>query len=117
VVAANNLAYMYAVRGEQLDRALQLAQTAKAGLPESAAVSDTLAYVYIRKQLGSLAIPLLRQAVEKEPRNPVFHYHLGLAYSQTGDKAAARRALEQALKLGADFEGAGEARTLLRTLS
>ena len=50
-VAANNLAWMYASRGEQLDRALQLAQAAKAELPDDAAVSDTLAYVYIKKQL------------------------------------------------------------------
>ena len=35
--------------------------------------------------------------MEKDPTNPAFHYHLGLAYSQTGDKAAARTALEQAL--------------------
>ena len=33
-VASNNLAWMYASRGEQLDRALQLAQAAKAALPE-----------------------------------------------------------------------------------
>jgi tetratricopeptide (TPR) repeat protein len=115
-VASNNLAWMYASRGEQLDRALQLAQAAKAALPEHPDVSDTLALVYIRKQLGSLAIPLLREAVEQRPGEPMFHYHLGLAYSQAGDKGAARQALEQALKLRDDFEGADEARTLLRSL-
>ena len=100
-VASNNLAWMYASRGEQLDRALQLAQAAKAELPDHPEVNDTLAYVYIKKQLGSLAIPLLRLAVEKQPDDPSFHYHLGLAYSQTGDKAAARKALEA----GAEVEG------------
>jgi Flp pilus assembly protein TadD len=115
-VAANNLAWMYATRGEQLDRALQLAQTAKAALPENAAVSDTLAFVYIRKQLGSLAVPLLKQAVGKEPQNPEFHYHLGLAYSQAGDKVEARRARERALELKPDFEGAADARKVLASL-
>jgi Flp pilus assembly protein TadD len=115
-VASNNLAWMYASRGEQLDRALQLAQAAKAQLPDQPEVSDTLAFVYIKKQLGSLAIPLLRQVLEKRPDKPVFHYHLGLAYSQTGDKAAARKALEQALKLKADFDGAEDARKVLRSL-
>ena len=57
-----------------------------------------------------------RLAVEKRPGEPVFHYHLGLAYSKAGDKAAARQALEQALKLKADFEGADDARKLLRSL-
>ncbi len=117
-VASNNLAWMYASRGEQLDRALQLAQAAKAELPDVPAVNDTLAYVYIKKQLGSLAVPLLKQAIakqaaDKQPEDPLLH-HLGLAYAQTGDKAAARQALEHALKLKADFEGADEARALLK---
>jgi Flp pilus assembly protein TadD len=116
-VAANNLAYIYATRGEQLDRALQLAQSAKADLPDNASVSDTLAFVYIKKQLGSLAIPLLRQAIEKQPEEAVIHFHLGLAYAQTGDKIAARQALQKALNLKADFEGADEARKLLTSLN
>jgi tetratricopeptide (TPR) repeat protein len=115
-VASNNLAWMYASRGEQLDRALQLAQAAKAGLPDNAEVNDTLGFVYIKKQLASLAIAPLRLAVEKDPGNPAIHYHLGLAYSQTGDKAAARQELERALKLKADFVGADDARTVLKTL-
>ena len=104
------------MRGEQLDRALQLAQAAKAELPDSPAVTDTLAFVYMKKQLASLAIPLLLQAVAKEPANAEYQYHLGLAYSQTGKKAEARKALEQALKLKADFEGAEDARKALGSL-
>jgi tetratricopeptide (TPR) repeat protein len=115
-VAANNLAWMYASRDEQLDRALQLAQAAKAELPDHPEVNDTLGFVYLKKQLPSLAIPPLRLAIEKDPKNPAFHYHLGLAYSQTGDKAAARQALEQALRLKPDFAGSEDARKVLRTL-
>ena len=55
-------------------------------------------------------------AAEKVPGNPTFQYHLGLAYAQTGDKAAAREALGRALKLKPDFEGAEDARQVLRTL-
>ncbi len=115
-VASNNLAWMYASRGEQLDRALQLAQAAVAQVPDHPEFNDTLAFVYLKKQLPSLAIPPLRRAIEKDPGNPSFHYHLGLAYSQTGDKAAARQALERALKLKADFDGADDARKVLKTL-
>ena len=115
-VAANNLAWMYASRGEQLDRALQLAQSAKAALPDNPEVNDTLGFVYLKKQLPALAVPSLLLAVQKDPGNPAFHYHLGLAYSQTGDKAAARQALEQALKLKPDFEGAEDAKKVLSTL-
>jgi tetratricopeptide (TPR) repeat protein len=115
-VASNNLAYLYASKGEQLDRALQLAQAAKAGLPENASVNDTLGFVYLKKQLPSLAIPFLRLAIKTSPSNPEFHYHLGTALAQTGDKAGARDALEQALRLKTPFEGADEARRLLGTL-
>jgi Tfp pilus assembly protein PilF len=120
-VASNNLAWMLASRGEQLDRALQLAQAAKAELPDVPAVNDTLAYVYIKKQLGALAVPLMKQAIakqaaDKQPEEPAYFYHLGLALAQTGDKAGAKQALERALKLKADFEGADEARKVLATL-
>ena len=57
-----------------------------------------------------------QEAVQVDPGNPAFHYHLGLAYVQTGDKAVARTALEQALKLKADFDGADDARKVLKTL-
>ena len=116
VVAANNLAWIYASRGEQLDKALQLAQTAKSELPDHPEINDTLGFVYLKKQMPSLAIAPLRIAVERAPGNPAFHYRLGLAYAQTGDKAQARRELEQALKLKADFEGAEDARKVLGTL-
>ncbi len=50
-VAANNLAWIYAESGANLDVALQLAQTAKAGLPDSPEVDDTLGWVYYKKDL------------------------------------------------------------------
>jgi tetratricopeptide (TPR) repeat protein len=121
VVASNNLAWRLASRGEQLDLALQLAQAAKAEQPDVPAINDTLAYMYIKKQLGALAVPLVKQAiveqaVNKQPEETSYFFHLGLAYAQTDDKAAARQALEHALKLRADFGGADEARRVLGTL-
>ena len=115
-VASNNLAWMYASNGEQLDRALKLAQAAKAALPDDPSVNDTLAYVFLKKQMPALALPLLRLAVSKAPGEPVYHYHLGLAHMQAGDSASARQALEQALELRADFDGAEDARKMLGTL-
>jgi len=115
-VASNNLAYFYARDNQQLDRALQLAQAAKAQVPDHPEVNDTLGFVYLKKQLPMLAIPPLKIAIEKNPRNPSFHYHLGLAYSQIGDKASARLSLEKALNINADFAGADEARKVLGTL-
>lgn len=46
-VAANNLAWMYATRGEQLDRAVQLTQAAKAEPLQNPEMNDTLGFAYI----------------------------------------------------------------------
>lgn len=115
-VAANNLAWRYAERGEQLDRALELAQTAKSQLPESAEVDDTLGWVYYTKNLPDLAIPPLQRSVKRDPANPVYHLHLGLAYARAGRKEEATRALEQALRISKDFQGADQARSTLADL-
>jgi Tfp pilus assembly protein PilF len=116
-VAANNLAWIYAEEGRDLDRALQLAQTAKARLPGRAEVNDTLGWVYVKKGLGSLAVPLLLQSVSAEPRNAGYHYHLGMAYVATGDAAKARASLERALTLNPAFDGADAARQALAELN
>ena len=50
-VPANNLAWMMADSGGNLDEALQLAQTATRRLPDSAEVSDTLGFIYYKKGL------------------------------------------------------------------
>jgi tetratricopeptide (TPR) repeat protein len=115
-VASNNLAYAYATRGEKLDAALQLAQTAKQQMPETAEVDDTLGFVYYKKNLPDLAIPPLQTSTEKDPNNPVYHFHLGLAYAKAGMKDKAQRALEKALALKSDFSGADEARSTLASL-
>ena len=87
-VAANNLAWIYAENGGNLDVAMQLAQTAQAALPDSGETSDTLGWIYLKKEIYGLSITTLRRAVELEPKNPKFHYHLGLAYARSGDKHA-----------------------------
>jgi Flp pilus assembly protein TadD len=54
--------------------------------------------------------------VKKNPVNPIYQYHLGLAYLKSGDKVKARSALEQALQLSSDFDGAAEAKKVLAGL-
>jgi Tfp pilus assembly protein PilF len=87
-----------------------------AELPEHPEFNDTLACVYLKKGLPSLAIPPLRVSIAKAPDNPSFHYHLGLAYQATGDKAAAKQSLERALRLKPDFDGAADAKKALATI-
>jgi tetratricopeptide (TPR) repeat protein len=112
-VAANNLAWLYADSGQKLDQALQFAQAAKAELPDVAAVSDTLAFVYLKRRQPDLAIPLAREALDKEPDNPTYHFRLGQAYADSGKTEDARREMAAALKLNPQFPGADEARRVM----
>jgi putative PEP-CTERM system TPR-repeat lipoprotein len=115
-IAANNLAMIYVDTGGNLDMAGQLAQTAKQQLPNSPEVSDTLGWVYYKKGQAALAIAALKEAVAQQPQNAVYHYHLGLAYAKSGAKVQARNSLEQALKISPTFEGADDARQVLKSL-
>ena len=116
VVAANNLAFMHAESGTNLDVALSLAQAAKAQAPEDADVDDTLGWVYVKRRLANLAVEPLERSVKKDPTNAQFHYHLGVAYQQTGDRTKAREALDRALALGLSNSEAAEATKVLASV-
>jgi tetratricopeptide (TPR) repeat protein len=118
--AKNDLAFLLADEGVELDRALSLAREAQSELPEEPAVAHTLGYVLLRKGLVDPAIEQLGHALElAEQRGevrPEFHLHRGLALRQAGRQQEATRALEKALALGTDFEGAEAARQTLAEL-
>ena len=116
-VAANNLAWIYAENGGNLDVALDLALTAQRKLPD---VCRSRAIRWVsstpRKRMDWLAISTLKAIAEKDPGNAVYRYHLGLAYASAGDSTRAKQSLTQALALEADFQGAREAKDLLGSL-
>jgi Tfp pilus assembly protein PilF len=112
-LAANNLAWLYAESGENLDVALQLAQTATAAAPDVPEVMDTLGWVHYRKNDFLRAIPFFEKSVEKVPENASYRYHLGLAYLKSGDEARGRATLKQALAANPDAATAAEIRRLL----
>jgi len=116
-VAANNLAWISSNTNGNLDVALQLAQTAKAQLPNRHEVDDTLGWIYYKKGLSSLAIQSLENSIQKQPDNAVYNYHLAMAQHQSGNNQEARKLLEKALKAKPDFEGSVEAKKLLDTLA
>jgi tetratricopeptide (TPR) repeat protein len=116
-VPANNLAWIYAQRGEDLKRALDLAKAAQLKWPDDPRVNHTLGWVYVKNQMPALAVPALQKSVAAAPDNPTYHYHLGVAYRDAGYLAQARKALELALKLGTDFAGVDDARRILKQIS
>ena len=97
VALTNNLAFLMAENGGNLDEALRLAQQAVQKLPNQPNFADTLGYVYLKKNLNDSAIQVFRGLAKKYPNDSSFHYHFGLALMQTGDKARARSELAAAL--------------------
>ena len=91
--ALNNLAYLDAEDGLDLDQALARAQHAQQLLPDDPNVQDTLALVYIQKNLTNEGVRILRDLVNRNPDNAAFHLHLALALYQKGDRPWAKREL------------------------
>ncbi|HEY5658094.1 MAG TPA: tetratricopeptide repeat protein [Myxococcota bacterium] len=97
----NNLAYIYAETGKNLDRALDLAQEAKAQMPDDPNTADTLGWVLYRRGVPSAAISYLKEAeagIKPGDSNlGLVRHHLALAYEASGDRERARAAAERAV--------------------
>ena len=83
-VALNNLAFLLAETGGDLDDALTKAQRAKQLLPNLYEISDTLGWIYLKKNLADQAIDIFKELVVKEPIDSTYHFHLGMAYNAKG---------------------------------
>ncbi len=99
--AKNNLAYLLADTGKDLDRALDLAQDAKALLPNDANAADTLGWVLYKRGVNGAAVGYLRESVETadadDPALGVMRHHLALAYEADGSRDKAAAVLQTAL--------------------
>jgi len=114
--AANNLAWILAETDQDLDRALQLAQAAKARFPNDATIIDTLGWVYLKRDMVPVATTTLEEAVRLDPNNALYSYHLGVTYAKAGEEAKAQEALERVLKLEPVSARAEEAKRILARL-
>jgi len=112
-VALNNLAFVLAETGGDLDMALTMAQRAKAKFPAELNVTDTLGWVYIKKNLSDQAVKIFAELVEKDAKNPIFRYHLAVALAQKGDKTSAKRECEKALQNNPSRDDAAKIRELM----
>jgi tetratricopeptide (TPR) repeat protein len=115
LAACNDLAWLLAERGEDLDLAAALANRA-ARLDPRPEVLDTLGWVRLRRGEIGPAITVLEKALEEQPEFSTAHYHLGLALVQRGDQEAARQAFRAALDAG-PFPESEEARQELERLA
>src|SRR5437764_14424836 len=109
LLVSNILAWWYAETGKDtLDEALRMSQSAVQKTPNVAGFLDTLGWVYFKKNLYTAAVEQLRKAVALNESQAVaanvtpsatYHYHLGMALKEKGDKDESRRELETAIRL------------------
>ena len=93
----NATAYLIAETGGSLDEALKLAQKAVASDAQQPNFSDTLGWIYFKKDLNDSAVQVFRTLTSKNPENATFHYHFGMALLKKGDKKTAESELKTAL--------------------
>jgi len=115
-IALNNLAFIKAEEGQDLDEALTMAQRARQGLPNSPDVMDTLGWIYLKKNLSDDAIRTFKELIVAAPNSASYHYHYGMALLQKGDKPSAKRELETAIRFNPSKDDGIKIRQLLASL-
>ena len=116
-VALNNLAFLLAEHNGDLDEALTKATRAKQLLPTMAEVSDTLGWIYLKKNLSDDAVKIFNGLVTEHPNQSTYRYHLAMALKQKGDKPKAVKECQEALKNNPTKEERAKIQDLLTRLN
>ena len=96
----NDLGYLYADQGKNLEKARKMIEKAVEAEPENAAYLDSMGWVLFKLGEFKEAITWLKKATDLETGNDATIWeHLGDCYGATKDTAEATKAWEKALKL------------------
>lgn len=126
-IAANNLAWLLAADGGNLDEALTLAHAAVERNQTVAGFYDTLGWIYYKRESSASAVELLKKAVALDEAeatkngsqaNSAYRVRLAMALASAGDKPSARREAEISLQnsRGLSENEMQDARNLLANL-
>jgi tetratricopeptide (TPR) repeat protein len=96
-IALNNLAYLLCDNPATVEEAFKLARRALEVAPQQPNFADTLAWIYLKRNMPDPALQMLTSLVRKYPDSAPFRYHLGAVFLQKGDKARAKTELQAAL--------------------
>lgn len=99
ISAQNDLGYLWADEGINLQRALDMIQNAVEAEPENPAYRDSLGWVLYRLGRYDEALVEMKKAAETEEPDGVILDHLGDVYLELGQVDEARDAWQQALEL------------------
>ncbi|MSV28802.1 MAG: tetratricopeptide repeat protein [Bryobacterales bacterium] len=116
-LALNNLAFIVAESGGDLDQALTYAKRARQKLPDASEIADTLGWIYLKKNLTDNALEVFQELVKNQPNRSTFRFHLGMALSQKGDKVKALKELQTALRSNPAKDEEGKIKDLIAKLS
>jgi tetratricopeptide (TPR) repeat protein len=108
----NDLAWLLAEDGVELDLALALAEEARR-LDPSPDILDTLGTVHMKRGEAAAAVAVLEDAYEQQPDSPYLRLHLGTALALAGDTNRAKELLQSVLRT----EGFPEAEAARRELA
>lgn len=97
--AQNDLGYLWADEGINLDRALEMIQNAVAAEPDNPAYRDSLGWVLYRLERYEEALVEMQKAADTEEPDGVILDHLGDVYLGLGNVEKARESWQQALEL------------------
>jgi len=114
--AMNNLAFLLAEGGTDLDDALKLATRAVALSPDSGPMIDTAGWVRLKRGENDAAIALFADAVAKDPGDEGFRDHLLMALERKGDHSGVFGETISALKQVVSPENVAKVTALIQGL-
>jgi uncharacterized protein (TIGR03790 family) len=108
----NNLAYAVAVRKNNPQEALPLAEKAYELGKGNPNVADTLGWIYHLAGQDEKAIKVLEEAVRKADNNADIHLHFAIVSAAMGNNPAAEVALKKALEINPALDQSDEVKQL-----
>jgi len=114
ITALNNLALLYLHEGDK--RSLGLAEKAYQLAPKNPGIQDTLGWILVQQNKPEKGLALLKEAIKTAPDVASLRYHYAVALARTGNKADAKRELENLVALRNPFPELNDAKVLLASL-
>jgi tetratricopeptide (TPR) repeat protein len=98
-VYLNNLAYTYAARGLELDKAYTLVDRALKAEPKNSSYLDTMGWIEYGRGRFKEALKFLRKAADQDRGNSTVNEHIGDVYQKMGEHDKALKFYRKALSL------------------
>jgi tetratricopeptide (TPR) repeat protein len=117
LVSSNNLAYLLAESGQDLNEAYALVQKVQQRMPNEPSVADTVGWVLFKRGMHDTALQVFSGLVKKAPAVSAFRYHYAHVLLQKGDRAEARTQLQNALTTAPKGPEAVKIQELLKKIS